>query len=231
MIGTQESFTVTGGARIGWMHAGWPLAKLSASATTLSVRAALLGTYTFAPDDVIALESYGSIPIIGRGIRILHSRSDYPEQIIFSCLRNPERLLDDIRLAGFQPRATQTSRVRSRGMPVRWPPIIAMVVAWNVLFLLDFVAWEPPKRLGPFALVAVGLLLAAALAAAFGNRSSVGHEARSFGHRNCTRPDGRAGDQRILAGWFEPVLVDRALNNAAAVAGRTSHPARTALSP
>src|SRR5262252_11166029 len=164
MIGTQESFTVTGGARIGWMHAGRPLAKLSASATTLSVRAALLGTYTFAPDDVIALESYGSIPIIGRGIRILHSRSDYPEQIIFSCLRNPERLLDDIRLAGFQPRATQTSRVRSRGMPVRWPPIIAMVVAWNVLFLLDFVAWEPPKRPGPFALVAVGLLLAAAFA-------------------------------------------------------------------
>ena len=38
-------------------------------------------------------------------------------------------------------------------------------LAWNVLFLLDgFVPWNPPKAPGPFVLLAVALVLAAAFA-------------------------------------------------------------------
>ena len=161
----HETITVTGGVRIGWANASWPLARLSVSRVTLSISAMMLGTYTFTPDQVVALEPYGSIPIVGRGIRILHSRSDYPDKIVFWCFRKPERLLDEIRVAGFLPQASRTALRNRTGIPVRWTPIISIVVAWNMLFLLDgFVPWNPPKAPGPFVLLAVALVFAAAFA-------------------------------------------------------------------
>jgi hypothetical protein len=161
----HEISIVTGGVRVGWANASWPLAKLSVSRVKLSISAMMLGTYTFTPDQIVALEPYGSIPLFGRGIRILHSRSDYPEKIVFWCFRRPERLLDEIRAAGFLPQASETALRSSVGLPVRWTAIIAIVVAWNTLFLLDGSApWNPPKIPGPFVILAVALAFVAALA-------------------------------------------------------------------
>jgi len=161
----NENLTVTGGVRVGWANASWPLAKLSVSSTNLSIAAMMLGTYNFTPDEVVALEPYQSIPIIGRGIRILHSRSDYPEEIIFWCFRDPEILANDIRRVGFQPRVIRRIPREPRGIPVRWTTIVAVIVIWNVLFVLDgFVPWASPKPPGPFVFLAIALMLAASLA-------------------------------------------------------------------
>jgi len=158
----MQKLTVTGGARIGWVNASWPLAKLSVSKDNLSITALMLGAYSFAPTEVVALEAYQPLPIIGRGIRVVHSRSDYPETIIFWCLSNPTTLLHDIEAAGFIARTSPTGQPqrRGRGFPVRWVAVVAIVAMWNVLFLFDgFVPWNPPKPPGPFVLLALGLLL------------------------------------------------------------------------
>jgi len=96
---------IVGGVRAGWWRASWPFATLSVSASKLSISAVLIGSYSFSPDEVVALEACGRIPIIGRGVRIVHSRPDYPARVTFSCFWAPERLIESILHAGFVPRA------------------------------------------------------------------------------------------------------------------------------
>jgi hypothetical protein len=96
---------IVGGTRVGWWRASWPLATLSVSASSLSISAPLVGSHSFSPDQVVRLEPYGLIPIFGRGIRIVHSRTDCPAKVLFSCFWTSERLLESIRGAGFVPRA------------------------------------------------------------------------------------------------------------------------------
>ncbi len=96
---------MTGGARIGWVNATWPFAKLSASAQQLSVSGSLIGRYNFSPDQVAALEPYGSISVLGTGVRIVHTVQSYPEKIIFWCFGSPKRLIERITNLGFRPSA------------------------------------------------------------------------------------------------------------------------------
>ena len=83
-----------GGARIGWVNASWPFARLTVSADKLAL--ASLGTYEFSPLQVVSVEPYGSIPLLSSGIRIIHNRADYPEKIIFWCMGNRSRVLAEI---------------------------------------------------------------------------------------------------------------------------------------
>src|SRR4051812_83748 len=99
------SLPVRGGAHIGWTHASWPLATLSITEGRLLLSVLLLGTYTFEPAEVIALERQGTVPFFTTGVRIVHSRLDIPRIIVFSGGGDPEKLTDRIRLAGFQPRS------------------------------------------------------------------------------------------------------------------------------
>ncbi len=132
----MEEINVTGGARIGWVNATWPLAKLVASARRLRLTS-VLDSYDFLPSDVVSLERYGSIPFFASGVRIAHARSDYPSKIIFWYLGNPEALIEQIRGVGFSPTAPASSETKWRGFPVRWTVILLFVLAWNGLFLLD----------------------------------------------------------------------------------------------
>jgi hypothetical protein len=161
---------VTGGARIGWVNATWPFAKLSASAQQLSVSGSLIGRYSFSPDQVAALEPYGSIPILGSGVRIIHTVPSYPDKIIFWCFGSPKRLIERITALGFQPRASRADVPQRDGMAFRWSFLILLVVIWNALFVLDgYVPWKEPKGPGPYTLLAVALLFLMAVAL---NRSS-----------------------------------------------------------
>lgn len=116
----------------------------------------MLGTFTFSQDQVISLEPYGSIPVLARGIRIVHSRPDYPKTIIFWCLGSREALLQRISEVGFVPKGTIGSLVRAKGFPIRWSAIAIYVVLWNGLLLLDRTVLERRAAApGPIALLAL----------------------------------------------------------------------------
>jgi hypothetical protein len=155
----QASFR--GGAQVGWVSASWPFAKLSAEAGTLTL--SCLGTYTFAPAEVVALQPYGSIPILARGIRIQHNRRDYPRKIIFWCMGGRDSALAEIAETGFSARGQPLDR--ATGFPVRWSAILILLVVWNGLFLLDREEAGSRTTPGPLALVALILLFATATAA------------------------------------------------------------------
>ena len=112
----NEPVTFTGGARLGWVQATWPFGRLSISSGQLTIALAFAGPYTFAPSEVSSLERCG---IASNGLRIVHTRTDYPETIIFWCggARVP-RVLDAAARAGFDVRIP--SSPRRRGMPFRW---------------------------------------------------------------------------------------------------------------
>lgn len=144
-----------GGSRIGWVNVSWPLAKLCLSTDRLSISG--LGNVEFTPSQVVSFERYGSIPLLASGIRINHNRSDCPETVVFWCMGNREKVFSKIALSGFQPTGAASPLVE--GFPIRWTIVIAMVVLWNVLFLLDrpFGSNHVPP-LGPFSFMALLLL-------------------------------------------------------------------------
>ena len=135
-----QAFTKSGGARIGWVNATWPLAQLSATSERLTIAVRFLGACTFTPQQVSAVERYVMIPLIGWGIRVRHQAPDYPQRVIFWCWQDPDTLLSGIRDAGFVPTAPAANIPARRGMPVRWSAIIAAVVTWNGLFMVPAIS-------------------------------------------------------------------------------------------
>ena len=131
----NRGFNALGGARVGWVNASWPLAKLSVSAHRLKL-SGLIGTYDFLPRDVVSLEPYGWIPFLYRGVRIRHSRLDYPRKIIFWNLGSSERFIERIRSIGFLPSGPASSEVAPRGFPWRWGAILVFFAVWSGLSLL-----------------------------------------------------------------------------------------------
>ncbi len=119
----------------------------------------------------MALQPYGSIPIIGRGIRVQHAHPEYPSRIVFFTFRSPDQLLEEVLAVGFHPRGVVDQQAVKHGIPVRWEVIAFALVIWNLLFVLDgFVPWREPKAPGPFVLVALGALFVSALSVSFSAR-------------------------------------------------------------
>jgi hypothetical protein len=131
-----QLFTATGGARVGWTNASWPLAKLSVGPDKLTLSIALLGTYSFTPNEVSAIERYTLIPLLGWGVRICHCRVDCPQRVIFWCLGSPDSVLRGIRDSGFLPAAASSALPRRSGIAIRWSAIIIAILVWNALGFL-----------------------------------------------------------------------------------------------
>jgi len=156
----NEAVVFRGGARVGWVQATWPFGRLSISSGRFTISLAFVGQYTFAPPEVSRLERCG---VASNGVRIVHTRSDYPDTIIFWCGARAQRVLDAATRAGFRQDVPSASP--RRGMPFRWVAITQVVVAWNVLALLDR-GLHPltPRPPGLLTLAALGMLLATAFA-------------------------------------------------------------------
>lgn len=147
-----------GGATIGWVHASWPLAKLTVHPNLLVLSG--MGRYEFTPSQVVSIEPYGSIPVLNWGIRINHNRTDCPTNIVFRCLGSRQRIFDAIEQGRFVTSGKPAER--PTGFPVKWSVTIAAVALWNVLFYLDgsFAAPGPhlpgvPALLGLFSVFAI----------------------------------------------------------------------------
>ena len=156
-----------GGAQIGWVNATWPFASLRASRHEL--RLSCLGSYEFAPSQVVSLEPHGSIPFLSSGIRISHNRRDYPNKIIFWCMGSRTNTLSAIKAAGFLPAGIASPR--APGFPIRWSVAIGVVVLWNLLFLLErSAAPSPGGQPGPFVFSALLCVFVLALATSLSPR-------------------------------------------------------------
>jgi hypothetical protein len=172
MPDSLSAYTVTGGARIGMVNYTWPLAKLTATADRLTVSTNLfglygMGTYSFSRDQVLSIERYGWIPLIGEGIRINHSITDYPEKIVFWC--QPASVLAGLVGVGFSSThapSAMPQRQTPRGFPLRWTPLILLVVLWNLVIGIEIVARPTgiPSP-GPLSLAALLIVFGFSIAA------------------------------------------------------------------
>jgi hypothetical protein len=158
----NETIAFTGGARLGWVHATWPFGRLSISSGQLTISLGFVGQCTFATSEVSGLERCG---IASNGIRIVHTRSDYPETIIFWCGARVQRVLDAATRAGFGAQVTSSPPPR-RGMPFRWVAVVQVVVVWNVLGFLDqgLRPRSDPRLPGLLMIAALGMLPGVAFA-------------------------------------------------------------------
>ena len=156
-----DEVSFRGGSRVGWVNASFPLARLVARRERLTLSS--LGTYEFTPEQVVSFGSYGSIPLLANGLAIEHNRLDYPARVVFWCMGSRERVREEIRRAGFVPAGVAVER--PRGMPFRWSFAIAAVVAWNTLFLIDWLHGFAPEL--PSSGPSVGLGAVITLGSAF----------------------------------------------------------------
>lgn len=155
----EPDVKVVGGSQIGWVSASWPFAKLAVSKHQLTL--SCLGTYVFEPHQIASLEPHGFIPFFARGVRIVHSRADYPAKMIFWCLGSPEKLISRIRDVGFLPKGSLAAMPPREGVPFRWAALITAILIWNGLFLLDNPdPMKPGAEFGWPTLLAIGLLCA-----------------------------------------------------------------------
>ena len=119
-----------------------------------------MGTYSFSRAQVVSVERYGWIPLIGEGIRITHSVADYPQKIVFWC--QPTSVLTSLTAIGFSPDHTSSempNRQSPRGFPLRWTPLIILVVIWNLLIGFEMVTHSNRTPLpGPLSLVALWIV-------------------------------------------------------------------------
>ena len=79
----SEHFTLTGGARIGRANATFPFATLSVDKHLLKLNASIVGNLIFQPKDIVSIEVYGKIPVLGQGVKINHNVESYNPQVIF----------------------------------------------------------------------------------------------------------------------------------------------------
>jgi hypothetical protein len=145
---------------MGWVYATWPFGRLSISSNQLTISLAFVGQYTLAPSEASGLARCG---MASNGIRIVHTRADCPETIIFWCGGCAQHVLDAAARAGFVTREP-SAQPPQRGMPFRWLAVAQVVVAWNVLGFVDrgLPPWSEPRPPGPLAVGALGMLLAVA---------------------------------------------------------------------
>jgi hypothetical protein len=127
-----DEVSFRGGSGVGWVNAGFPLARLTCSRQRLTL--AGLGTCEFTPEQVVSFGTHGSIPFLANGLSIEHNRLDYPAHVVFWCMGSRDRVREEIRRIGFVP--TGVAVERPRGMPFRWGLVIVLLLVWTLPFLL-----------------------------------------------------------------------------------------------
>ncbi len=142
----SEKFTLTGGVRIGMANASYPFADLYVDKGILKINASIVGNLVFQPKDIISIEPYTAIPIIGNGIKINHRIENYDSKVIFWTFKNPSFVIDKIERTGFLQNIDSEisiddlevlKRQNEGGFPIKKSVAIFFIVVWNLLFLSD----------------------------------------------------------------------------------------------
>lgn len=172
----MNELQLTGGARIGMANATFPFATLKVNKDRLELNASLVGNLTFQPTDIISIEPYTMIPILGQGIKINHKVSNYKERVIFWTFKDPNSVVRQIEETGFLSKQNLTEQKIDRkiieqqakgGFPIKKGFAIGAIIVWNLLFLTDIVPFFLRKRegfpIGNGVSIAIGLFFLTAL--------------------------------------------------------------------
>lgn len=143
----SDKFTLTGGVRIGMANASFPFANLYVDKEIIKINASIVGNLVFQPKDIISIKPHTSIPIIGNGIKINHRIANYNSEVIFWTFKNPDSVINEIEKTGFlqninsEISANDLEIIKNQnegGFPIKKSVAIFFVIAWNLLFLSDF---------------------------------------------------------------------------------------------
>ena len=171
----MNELRLTGGARIGMANATFPFATLKVNKEHLELNASILGNLSFQPSDVISIEPYTLIPILGQGIKINHKVPTYKERVIFWAFKDPIAIIKQIHDIGFlnnenAPTQVIDNTIREKqakgSFPLKRWFVIAIFVVWNTFFLIDFIPFffgEGRNPIGNGMKIAVGILFLTAL--------------------------------------------------------------------
>jgi hypothetical protein len=78
------------------------MATLTMTRQSVVLKVWFYGTLEFRREAILGIEMYRHIPIVGEGVRVHHSRPEYPEKVIFWWLAAPaEYLVKRIILLGY----------------------------------------------------------------------------------------------------------------------------------
>lgn len=175
----SEKFTLTGGARIGMANASYPFADLYVDKEILKINTSIVANLMFQPKDIISIEPYTFIPLIGQGIKINHRIENYNPKVIFWTFKDPNSVIGEIKKTGFLQNLNSEissndleiiKKQNEGGFPLKKSVAIFFIFAWNLLFLSDifpfFVKGETEGS--PFGIginLAIGLLFISSILA------------------------------------------------------------------
>lgn len=134
---------ITGGAKIGLGGALWPFVSLIISPNRLDLHASILGSFSFAPSDIMSIEPVSGF--FGNGIRIHHKVSNYKKRIEFQTSKDPVQIINKIQQSGFLDNKTSNvqSEIREKqqqgSFSIRILAFVLIVAIWNILFFFDFI--------------------------------------------------------------------------------------------
>jgi len=161
---------LTGGARIGMANATWPFASLKVSKNRLDLNTGIVGNLSFKPADIISIEPYSGF--MSSGLKINHKVAKYKDNVIFWTFKNPNEVISQIQQIGFLDNMSNgdteieneiIERQKQGGFPVKISFAIAVIVIWNILFLIDFLDFFNGKTegipLGNGVKIALGFIL------------------------------------------------------------------------
>jgi hypothetical protein len=84
-----------------WLRASWPFATLDLQPHLLCLRAPIMGSLTFTPEDIIRISPVRSIPFGSGGVAITYESHGQPRTARFFGWVSPSQLLADMASHGF----------------------------------------------------------------------------------------------------------------------------------
>ncbi|PKQ45184.1 hypothetical protein [Confluentibacter flavum] len=151
----MDKLEITGGARIGMANATWPFATLKVSKDKLELNASIAGNLVFQPKDIISIETYTQIPLLGQGIKINHRIANYNRKVIFWTFKDPSTLVNQIKQTGFFENidgkisdndTLVIKQQQAGGFPIKKSVAIGVIVLLNLLLLSDFINFSASDK-------------------------------------------------------------------------------------
>ena len=125
-------------------NATFPFATLKVNKDKLELNASIVGNLTFQASDIISIEPYTMIPILGQGIKINHKVTNYKERVIFWTFKDPNSVIRQIKETGFLNNQNSSEQKINRaiiekqaqgGFPIKKGFVIGVFTAIGLLFL------------------------------------------------------------------------------------------------